>query len=293
MLVMTMSDISVIVYSYKGKLLNDVVEKLANNSSDKNRIHFKIIDQHPIKRTSVFEGNFNCLYSHMFWDWQHGPLSYKKTMLDSTTEKYTLFIADNIFVQKDWDLALVDFVKDSDRVVSGNSKIKLEKENHFFIKKNRTATGSFELTQFIDRGFVFGRTSIFTEDILFPIYLKYRGEEEVISAELFTSGIDIFSAPSSMYTEIGKNNLEQLYVPFSLNHNYNSCIDLLANGDSKFASLFDRERTIKEFNLFHGNIFKTLSKLPFQTNDVAYDPMDLNFNSVDARRFVAKTKAIH
>lgn len=288
-----MSDISVIIYSYKGKLLKDVVYKLINNSSDPTRLHIKIIDQHPLKRNDMFENEFNCVYSHMFWDWQHGPISYKKTMLYSTTEEYTLFIADNIFVKKDWDIDLVNFVKDSKCVISGNSKLELERDGHFFIKKKRTAANSFELTQFIDRGFLFGKTSTFTEEIFFPEYLKYHGEEEVMSLELFSSGFNIFAAPSTMYTEIGKNNLEQLYVPFSLNHNYNSCIDLLKNGDSKFASVFERQRTVKDFNLFHNDIFKTLSRLPFQTNDVGYDPMDLNFNSVDARRFVAKTKAIH
>jgi hypothetical protein len=290
---MMMNDISVIVYSYKGKLLKDVLKRLLDNSSSKSRIHFKIIDQHPLKRTEMFENEFDCAYTHMFWDWQHSPLGHKKTMLDATLEKYTLFIADNIFVQKDWDIELVEFIKDSDNIVSGNSNLKLEKDGNFFIKKNRISSSAFELTQFVDRRFIFGKTSTFNDKMKFPDYLKYNGEEECMSLELFTSGCDIFTAPSAMYSEIGKNNLDQLYVPFSLNHNYNNAIDLIQIGTNRFTSVNGRKMSVEDFNLFHNNIFKSLSKLPFQTNDVEYDPMDLNFNTVDARRFVARTKAIH
>jgi hypothetical protein len=290
---MTMSDISVIVYSYKGKLLKDVVDKIVVNSSGQNNLHIKILDQHPLKRNEVFEKNFSCVYTHIFWDWQNSPISYKKTMLEATTEKYTLFIADNIFVEKNWDSVLVDFVKESDKIVSGRHKLQLQKDGHFFLKKSHTIIDNFEITQFIDRGFVFGKTENFLHGKVLPEYLKYNGEEESMSIELFTNGCDIFAAPSSTYTQIGKNNLEELYVPFSLNHNYNSAIDLLQSGNSIFSSVDGRVRSFQDFSLFHNDIFKLLFRLPFQTNDVEYDPMDLNFNSVDARRFVAKTKAIH
>jgi hypothetical protein len=290
---MMMSDISVIIYSYKGKVLKNVIENLLDNASDRNRLHFKVIDQHPLKRDNIFEKELACAYTHIFWDWQNSPIGYKKTMLDATTEKYTLFISDNIFVQKDWDIQLVDFIKDSKNVVSGNNKVRLEKQGHFFIKKNYNAHAGFELTQFIDRSFVFGKTSTFNQGVVLPEYLKYNGEEECLSVELFTSGSDIFSAPYSMYNSINKNTLDELYVPFSLNHNYNAAIDLMQNGFNEFVSVAGRERTVEDFNIFHNNIFKSLSKLPFQTNDVEYDPMNLNFNSVDARRFVARTKAIH
>ncbi len=288
-----MNNISVIIYSYKGKLLKDVVEKLIDNSSNPKMIHVKIIDQHPLKRNKLFEETFNCTYKHMFWDWQNSPVGYKKTMVDNSNEKYTLFISDNIFVQKDWDLELIEFIKDSKNIVSGNAMIKLEQDGNFFINKIHSASSNFELTQFIDRRFVFGKTSTFTGEMMFPDYLKYRGEEEVMSLELFTSGVDIFSAPSRMYSEIGKNSLDNLYVPFSLNHNYNSAIDMLQTGNNIFGSVIGRRRSYDDFNNKHENIFNKLSKLPFQTNDVEYDPMDLNFNTVDARRFVARTKAIH
>lgn len=290
---MMMNDISVIIYSYKGKFLKDVAEKIINNASNNSNIHLKIIDQHPLKRKEIFEKEFNCVYTHMFWDWQHGPMSYRKTMLDATTEEYTLFISDNVFVEKNWDEILVNFIKDKNYVVSGNSKLKIEKNGNFFIKKNNSSIGDFELTQFIDRRFIFGKTSTFLKDINFPEYLKYNGEEEAMSVELFTSGYDIFAAPSFLYSEIGTNTLDQLYVPFSLNHNYNSCIDLINNGENKFSSVYNRKRSVKEFNEFHNDIFKSLIKLPFHTNDVDYDPTNLEFNSIDARRYVAKTKAIH
>jgi len=290
---MTMNNISVIVYSYKGKLLKDVVDRILVNSSGQSNVHVKIVDQHPLKRNEAFEKNLSCVYTHIFWDWQISPISYKKTMLHATNEKYTLFISDNVFVEKNWDMILVDFVKDSNKIVSGKYKLQLEKDGHFFINKNRSRVDEFELTQFVDRGFVFGKTENFLKEKVLPEYLKYNGEEESMSIELFTNGCDIFAAPSSIYNQIGENNLEQLYVPFSLNHNYNTSIDLLQKGNNIFSSVEGRTRSFKEFDMFHNNIFKSLHRLPFPTNDVDYDPMDLNFNSVDARRYVAKTKAIH
>lgn len=287
------NDISVIIYSYKGKLLKDVIQKLVNNSSNQSKVNIKVIDQHPLKRTETFEKELGCLYKHVFWDWQISPIRQKKAMLDSSTEKYTLFIADNIFIQQDWDLELINFVKDSTNIVSGNAKVTIEKDGNFFIKKNYTASSIFELTNWIDRRFIFGKTSTFVDRIIFPEYLKYNGEEEAMSLEFFTNNVNIFSAPSTMYHEIGKNTLDYLYAPFSLNHNYNSVIDLFKGGSNKFGSVLERPRSFDDFNLFHNDILNKLNKLPFQTNDVEYDPMDLNFNTVDARRFVARTKAIH
>ena len=288
-----MNDISVIIYSYKGKMLKDVINSLRSNSSGSHRISVKVIDQNPIKRKELFEEQLSCTYSHMFWDWINSPIGYKKFMIQESTEEYVLLLSDNILVGKDWDKKLIDFVSNKNAVVSGNSKARLYQEGHFFIKSQPDLSDEYRLSQFVSRDFIFGRRSIFTDQIHYPEYLKYNGENEVISIEMFTSGIDIFSGPSSLYISIGQNTLDELYVPFSVNHNYNEAIRLIKSGVNKFASVQNRPRSIDDFNMFHNNIFLNISELPFLTNDVDYDPQNLNFNSVDARRFVARTKAIH
>ena len=98
---------------------------------------------------------------------------------------------------------------------------------------------------------------------------------------------------SNFYSYSGPRTLETLYVPFSINHNYNEAIELLQTGKNNFHSIIGREKTIKDFSEYHNFDFNLLHKLPFCTNDVEYDPEKLNFNKVDARRYVATTKAIH
>ena len=114
-----------------------------------------------------------------------------------------------------------------------------------------------------------------------------------MSLNIFTAGNNIYCAPSEIFTKVGKPTIEELYAPFSINHNYNEVVELLHHGSNSFIDLRSKVRSVKDFAKFHDIDFLNLKKLPFQTNDVAYDPADMNFNSVDARRFVARTKAIH
>lgn len=286
------SDIDVIIYSYKGKLVKDVISSVITNSSGKRKINIVLMDQHPLIRAKTFSEFPNLYYNHIFWDLQISPLFYKNDAVNFSSAEHILLLGDNVLLNKDWDEQLIDFTAKTNSIVSGNNKVSISQESLFYIKKILTESDDFSLTNFIDRDFIFFKRDRFN-DFNYPTYLKYNGEEEALSLSVFASGTDIYCAPSKTFTKVGKPTIEELYVPFSINHNYNEVIELLHSGSNAFNDGASWSRSLKDFSDFHGVDFLNINKLPFQTNDVSYDPANMNFNSVDARRFVARTKAIH
>lgn len=289
---MTTNDIDVIIYSYKGKLVKDVIASVIANASGNRKINIVLMDQHPLIRAKTFSEFPNIYYNHIFWDLQVSPLSYKKDAVEHSNAEYILMLGDNVLLNKNWDDILLGFSEVGSSIISGNQVVKLYQESLFYIEKKLTDTESFSLTNFIDRDFLFFPKQIFKE-MMYPTYLKYNGEEEALSLTVFSSGIDIYCAPSEILSKVGSKTIEDLYVPFSVNHNYNEVVDLLKNGCNSFVSTLSSPRSARDFSDFHKIDFLNLNRLPFQTNDVSYDPANMNFNSVDARRFVARTKAIH
>ena len=289
---MTMNDIDVVIYSYKGKLVKDVISSVVANSSGKREINIVLMDQHPLIREKLFADFPNLYYNHIFWDIQISPLFYKNDAVNHSKSKYILILGDNVLLNKDWDEELINFVVKTNAVVSGNKKVSISHDSLFYLKKSLTESESFALTNFIDRDFIFFEKDNFKK-FAYPTYLKYNGEEEALSLSVFASGTDIYCSPSQTITKVGKSTIEELYVPFSINHNYNEVVQLLHTGSNSFNDGSSWSRSIKDFSDFHGIDFLNINRLPFQTNDVDYDPANMNFNSVDARRFVARTKAIH
>lgn len=288
---MTRIKINVLIYSYKGKFLKDNVKALIANSSGKYDIGIGVIDQHPLDRKDLFIKEIGVGYRHIFWDFITNPNSYLYSNTMNSPSDYFLVLGDNILLPQNWDEKLISSYVDG-TILSGQSKIKLKQKNLFYLEKEYIQSNNVEMTQYINRDFIFGERLVMKR-LNFPDYIKYNGVEEILSLELFTKGIDIYSMPSDFYSITNVSTLETLYVPFSINHNYNEAIDLLQTGKNKFHSIVNRERTIKDFSEYHEFDFMLLNKLPFDTNDVLYDPEKLNFNRVDARRYAATTKAIH
>lgn len=286
-----MNDIVVLIYSYKGKNLKDVVDKVFENSSGKRKIKVIVHDQHPLNRINLFS-NPDCSYYHIFWDFIYSPCISKNSFIKTSLSKYSLILGDTVIVPKNWDEDLINIAQEKNCVISGYGKTILGLKNLFFLNKQKDYSNEFSITQYIDRDFIFSQTS-FLSEIKYPTYLKYYGEEEALSIKFFTKGIDIYSAPTGYYEKTSESIIEQAYVPFSLNHNYNEALSLLKNGVNSFENINKLQRSVEEFGLFHNNIFQSLNNLPFHTNDVEYDPQDLSFNKVDARRYLGNTKAIH
>lgn len=292
MLPMMTSDIDVFVYSYKGKFLKDVLGSLLANSTGKRKINIILVDQHPLYRGKVFSEFSKLQYNHVFWDFQTSPTFYKKDIVERSNAKYIMILGDNVLLSKDWDDTLISFVDLNNCVVSGNQKVSISQEPVFYLKKIYSESDTFSLTNFIDRDFIFFNKNK-SKILNYPVYIKYNGEEEALSLNIFTSGTDIYCSPKNTFSKVGISTLEELYTPFSINHNYNQVVQLLKSGLNNFTNLSNRARSVEDFCIFHGIDVDQINILPFQTNDVEYDPADMNFNSVDARRFVARTKAIH
>lgn len=279
--------IDAIIYSYKNKNLKRVAEALLSNTI--NNIKIYIFDQHPLDRSHMFD-DARISYRHVFWDTIQSPCERKGNLVNMSNADYILQISDDCIVSKGWDQLLISFINGKEIVVSGNNKIKLENSNKFFLKTNKVPSDDFELSGYIDRNFIFASNNVWNS-APYPYYLKYNGEEEMMSLNLFRSGNNIYSAPSSLYTDLKIRTLENIYVPFSKDHNYNMVVEALTIKDPEEHMHF--EKSLAEFLEFHGISNLSLNKLPYSTNDVAYNPYGLQFQNIDARKFISNTKAIY
>lgn len=287
-----MNDIDVFIYSYKGRIIKDVLRSLFNNASGENKINVAFMDQNPIDRGVQLSEEFPINYRFMFWDFQKSPIFHKRKALIHSSAQYFMSLSDNVLMSKDWDKKLISLCKDKNIIISGSGKKTLQIRNNFYLDIETEHSDSETLTHIIDRDFIFAHGSVFKK-LDYPVYLKYNGEQEVLSLDAYTSGIDVYSAPTSLSSTASERTIEKLYVPFSVNHNYNSALTALQTGFNKYKDFNNRSRSLKDFENAVNINFTDLSFLPFLTDDVAYNPENLDFNSVDARRFVARTKSIH
>lgn len=298
---MTMNEITVGIYSYKGKKLFDTVDSLLNNKSNNMKIIINIKDQHPIDRSDSFKeiiNKYNAAgsYHHVFWDWITSPIIHKEEILRIAKTEYYLFLSDNIIFTKDWDLKLINFIKNKNIVLSGNKKIKLSYKNLFYINKQETNINDFTETNYINRDFIFGRTSRFKQ-IGLPKYIKYDGEEEILSMKYFINNLNIYAVPTETYSYSCETSIKNLYTPFQTGHKYNEAIDLIKRGYNSFESFEPFEsleiNTIKDFWQYHNIDINKIKKIPFETDDVAYDPNSSKYDKIDGRRFIDKQNTIN
>lgn len=285
-----MSDIGVVIYAYKSKTVKNVINNLIKNQSGKNNITVLLFDQHPLDREENFVNEFPVDYVHVFWDHQNSPIKRKYLRAKLINSDYLMFISDQVLLYENWDSDLVSYTK-SNMIISGEGITKLQNKNLFYFDKIKEPTEDFTLSNFIDRKFIFTTTKTFL-DLHIPFYLKYHGEEEHLSLDCFTKNIPIYSVPTNFYSLTGINTIEELYVPFSLNHNYNELLELLKSGKNKFATMSNRQISVKDFWEYHNFNIDNIHYLPFTKNDVSYEPNNLNFNKVDARRFIDRTRVI-
>lgn len=273
--------INIIIYAYKSKTLKAVVDNLIKKTRSEISIH--VIDQHPLKRENLFSENKNVYYQHVLWDNQSGEAFYRKFGLKKAGGEYTLIISDDILVKDDWDIEMINFISDKNAIISGSGMKTIFHKDLFTLGKKIEKSDGFTLAKYIDRNFIFGKTKLL-KDIDYPDYVKYFGQEELLSLNLFLKDIDIFSSPSGTFEDLNNRVLENSYAAFSLEHNYNIFID-------KIKQSSDQEG-VKDFLMFHSIDVNKIHKLPFQKNDVEYDPKNLAFDSVDGRRFVGKVNGI-
>lgn len=282
------STIDIFIYSYKGRNIKDVINQL--NKTSKNTINIQLFDQNPLDRNEQFKDISNLKYRHILWDIQTSPCSYKNDFIKKSNADYILILSDNILMSDGWDERFINFIN-NEIIISGSGNLSIAKKDEFSIAKNITPSSLFNLTNYINRDFIFGKKETFN-CIEYPYYLKYNGEEEILSADFYCNGIDIYSAPTNIYSIINKNEMNTIYVPYSLDHLYDESLSILFNQKNNFIKLKNK-RSFSDFEKFHNFIFKdNLNYLPYKNNDVFYNQYSIKFSNLDGNKFIKKVTKI-
>jgi hypothetical protein len=202
-------------------------------------------------------------------------------------------MTDDVVVSEGWDTKIIAM---ADRhVVSGSGKLEIDQSDKFFIKRSYTSSDDFTLTNFIDKNFIFAKSEML-KSIPFPADLKYHGEDEMLSINMFIRGIDVYSAPSGTYEDLRYRTLENLFAPFSIEHGYNSFVDLVKNKNLHLRDDLKGPRSITDFLNFHKINTDILFRLPLQNDDVPYSPYSMKMDDHDSmggRRFTDNIKVVN
>lgn len=284
-----MSSVAVIIYSYKGKMLKDVVSAINENVSGENVVNIYILDQSPLIKNDYYDAIKNVSYKHKFWDYPYGQSLYRFETARNTEEEYILILSDNILLSKNWDYELIKNYKNNS-VISGQG-VPVINNNNFYLYNSPADRDTFGFSNFVDKDFIFISRELFN-NTNYPTFLKYNGESEYLSLYWFTRGIEIYSCPTNFYIKSGRNAIDHIYVPYSKDHNYNEIIKVIKGKDSKFISLGDKN-TVESFLSYHNIDIETLSELPYQTNDVEYDCYNNPFDKLDGRKFIGHLHYIY
>lgn len=284
--------IDVIIYSYKGKYLKEVVDNLIQKSSKKNKIYIHVLDQSTLTKQDHFDKIFDLTYNHIFWDKIKGPCYYKNNILKESKFSYTLFLSDNIFLSENWDEYLLNNLTNKYSIISGKNITTLQNDGPFYISKKEIISDQKNKTYFVNRDLIFGHTETL-QQIGYPWYMKYYGEEEILSVLCFTNNIKIDSCPNYFYQKRGSDTIKELYTTFSKYHNYNEMIYLFKNKKNKYIDI--DQPLIPDISFFfkmHDIDPNLLNPLPFSLNDVEYDPDVSNFDDIDSKKFMTKINYI-
>lgn len=300
----SIDSINVVMYSYRSKDAIQTLENLMKKRSGKIFIFIHWHDQNGLNRSKLLVDLINshdlCNGSYVFmpWDEMEGAVNYKDERLKATFGgRYHLTITPGTMVGQNWDTKLINFVNKKNIIVSGNKKISFKNKNLFFVDKSYSDIDDFYLTNYIDRNFIFGNVILMKSSMLggynFPGWLKYYGEEEILSLQYFNDNIEIFAAPQDIVSIPGYSTLEDFncYVPFSKYHNYNEVIKIFKDGKNTIIENIDKNN-IKRFCDFHNFDFSNLQYLPFNTNDVLYKITDSSYDKIDGSRFIKQLKKV-
>jgi len=272
MLIMTTID--VIIYSFKNKNLPKVVESVLNNTSSDVKIY--VYDQHPLLREHLFVDE-RVSYTHIFWDWIYSPATFKVKAINKSSSEYILFLSDDILLSDNWDVeCLAQIASVPDSLISGIGKPSVKKKDLFSISVDYSTSQSFDETILVSKNFLFGSRKVIKR-ISYPSDVKYFGEDELLSFRFFHSGTKVFSAPSSLGEDLKERTLETKYHTFSLEHKYNKIFKEISN----------------EFWIALGFDSCPIIPLPYNADDVSYNPNQIDFNDLDSRKFISNIKAIY
>ena len=287
---MTNKKMSIVLVGYKEKNLANAVKHIKSVTHLENFVH--VFDQHPITHEDGFLNIPDCEYEHKIWDDMHGPAYRRSTKVYDTMfdTDYVCIISADITLSDGWDSILIPLLDKKDVVFSGSGKITLKQDSLFSLSPEYVEENTFNITQMIDRNFIFAKSEAF-QKIVMPEFLKYHGENEYLSISFLSAEYDIMSIPAKMYKDSCTRSIENTYHTFSLEHNYNIVIDIMYGKEIGRYKI--SEDGVNKFLKFHNISMNNIHRLPYQTNDVSYDPSMLKMHDVSAIRFVAGTKAVY
>ena len=265
--------IGIFIHSYKNKNLKSIVDNIIEKSSGNLTLRFFIYDQSNINKEKDFYNNHNTEYNHIRWDDHVGVPHYRYKFL-KTNYDYFLEVSEHIELIDNWDIILTNFLKSKNNlIVSGKGKTNLS-INNFLINKNEELSNNFYLNNWIDMNFIFlDKKYIKFFSILNN--LKYYGQDILLSVELMTNNIDIYSCPSNFYLTSKVNNLEDSFCSYDLYHNYNKSINYLKKNKNKLNN-FEKYKNVDILNINY---------LPFDNIGVSYKNTTSNLDSETNRYF--------
>jgi hypothetical protein len=271
-----MTMIDVVLYSYKNKDLKNIVQSLSQSSGLISNIH--LYDQHPLNRKELFEDLPQVHYNHIFWDWQRSPTIYKLKEIEASASEYFMVLSDDLVLTPGWSEAAIDFLNtvDEESILSGFGQTFFKVKDLFSLEISNHETQEFFSTKVIDPLFIFSKSSILKK-IDYPKYIKYFGEAEFLSFNAFEKNIKIFSMPSKFSLDRKERCLENKYKTFSLHHGYNLMFQTIS----------------EEFWAYLGFSSCPIKMLPYNPDDVYYNPNETKFDQLDSRKFVSGVKAIY
>lgn len=252
-----MQTTDIFLYSYKNKFLPKVISNLLETTID---AKVYVYDQNPIDRSDLCGGINSVVYTHVVWDHQQGISKLIEDFLVQSSSRYIAILSDDLTMSNGWDTEAIQIADTYDGVVSGNGAVTIYKKDEFSFGKDYVPSNISIKTQWIDRSFIFLDRWRITQEIL-PLHIKYYGFEEYLTMALRNIDKNIYSLPCHLYSDSKKRNVENLYVTYSLEHGYNTMVDLL-DGTLPGPKAFLEEHSLQDVKIH---------KLPYQTDDVKYD----------------------
>ena len=269
-----MTTIDVIIYSFKNKNLPKVVDAVLAGARNDVKVH--VYDQHPLLREHLFTDD-RVSYSHIFWDYLYAPGTFKVKGINKTLSEYVVIMSDDILLSDNWDDQCLSQLKENAKaVISGIGIANVSKKDLFSVSVDYSFSDSFTETLLVSKNFLFAARSTIGE-ISYPSDVKYFGEDELLSFRFFHKGIKVFSAPSYLAEDLKERTLETKYHTFSLEHKYNKIFTEISD-DFWSALGFDGCPIVP---------------LPYNPEDVSYNPNQIDFNDLDSRKFISNIKAIY
>jgi hypothetical protein len=268
-----MPRIKILLFSYKNKKLQEIIDN-TYSTSDLKDFEIKVFDQSNIMKHFYFKDYDGLDYLYVNWDATDSQCKKKKEEIENCNNDFVLIMSDDVWLEPKWDTRLIEFAADRSLVISGRETARLSHKDRYSIKNSPVPSDDFNLSQYIDRNFIFARTEIL-KNVGYPPKLKLYGEEEMLSINILSSeDIDIYNAPGDLYTDLKNRNLENLYTTFSKYHNFNNVYRAIQSGRA--------ENFLKYHKLDKDLYFPT----PDLINDVEYDAQETGFFTDSARKFI-------